>query len=103
MFFARHAFVITLAAIAALSLFVRLPGIAADLGHTPLDIDENRLAASVKHFFDTGGIDHQTVEHYPGAVFWLFAGASFVSYVRGLTNGVELPPDQIAIGHYVLA
>ena len=102
-FFARHAFVISLAAIVALSLFVRLPGIGADLGHTPLDIDENRLAGSVKHFFDTGAVDHQTVEHYPGAVFWLFAGASFVSYVRGLTHGVELPPDQIPIGHYVLA
>jgi 4-amino-4-deoxy-L-arabinose transferase-like glycosyltransferase len=102
-FFGRHAFALALAAIIALSLVVRLPGIGADLGHTPLDIDENRLAASVKHFFDTGGIDHRTVEHYPGAVFWLFAASAFLSYARDLTHGIELPPDQITIGHYVLA
>jgi 4-amino-4-deoxy-L-arabinose transferase-like glycosyltransferase len=102
-FFRRHAFSLALAALVALALVVRLPGIGADLGHTPLDIDENRLAASVKHFFDTGAIDHRTVEHYPGAVFWLFAAASFVHYVRGLTNGIELPPDQVTIGNYVLA
>lgn len=86
-----------------LGLIVRLPGIGADLGHTPLDIDENRLAASVKHFFDTGNIDHRTVEHYPGAVFWLFAAASFLRYVRDITSGIELPPDQISIASYVLA
>lgn len=57
--FRRHASAFALAAIIALSLVVRLPGIGADLGHTPLDIDENRLAASVEHFFDTGGIDHR--------------------------------------------
>jgi 4-amino-4-deoxy-L-arabinose transferase-like glycosyltransferase len=102
-FLRRHAFALALAAMVALALAVRLPGIGADLGHTPLDIDENRLAASVKHFFDTGAIDHRTVEHYPGAVFWLFAAASFVRYVRDLTNGIELPPDQVAIGNYVLA
>jgi hypothetical protein len=101
--FSRHAFAIALGGTVALALIVRLPGIGADLGHTPLDIDENRLAASVKHFFDTGAIDHRTVEHYPGAVFWLFAAASFVRYAHDLTNGIELPPDQISIGHYVLA
>ena len=102
-FFRRHGFALALAAIAALALMVRLPGISVDLGHTPLDIDENRLAASVKHFFDTGTIDHLTVEHYPGAVFWLFAAASFVRYVRDLTNGIEIPADQVTIGSYVLA
>lgn len=102
-YFRRHGFALALAAIVALALMVRLPGISVDLGHTPLDIDENRLAASVKHFFDTGTIDHLTVEHYPGAVFWLFAAASFVRYVRDLTNGIEIPADQVTIGSYVLA
>jgi len=102
-FFLRHAFGIALAGIVAMSLLVRMPGIGADLGHTPLDIDENRLAGSVKHFFDTGVLEHRTVEHYPGGVFWLFSAASFLSYVRTVTNGIELPPDQIPIGNYVLA
>jgi hypothetical protein len=102
-FFRRYAFAAGLAAAVALALIVRLPGVAADVGHTPLDIDENRLAASVKHFFDTGTIDHRTVEHYPGIVFWLFAAASFVRFVRDLTNGIELPPDQFPVASYVVA
>ena len=101
--FRRHAFAFALAAIVVLAFVVRLLGLGADLGHTPVDIDENRLASSVKHFFDTGTIEHLTVEHYPGAVFWLFAAASFVGYVHGLTNGVELPSDHLTIGSYVLA
>jgi 4-amino-4-deoxy-L-arabinose transferase-like glycosyltransferase len=102
-FLKSHAFPLALGAMTVLAVLVRLPGIDADIGHTPLDIDEGRLAASVKHFFDTGGIDHRTVEHYPGAVFWLFAGAAFLGYVRDLTNGIELPPDQIPVASFVLA
>ncbi len=102
-FFRRHGFALALAGTIALAFVARLPGIGADVGHAPLDIDENRLASSVKHFFDTGSIDHRTVEHYPGAVFWLFAAASFLRYVHGLTNGIELPPDQVAVASYVLA
>jgi 4-amino-4-deoxy-L-arabinose transferase-like glycosyltransferase len=102
-FFRRHAFTVVLATLVALAVVVRLPGLGADLGHTPLDIDENRLAGSVKHFFDTGTIEHRTVEHYPGAVFWVFSAAAFLRYVHGLTNGIELPPDQIPVGSYVLA
>ncbi len=102
-FFRRHAFAFALGGVIALVFLACLPGLAADVGHAPLDIDENRLAASVKHFFDTGSIDHVTVEHYPGVVFWIFAAASFLRYVRGLTSGVELPPDQIAVASYVVA
>jgi hypothetical protein len=101
--FQRYRFEIALAAIVAMALAVRLPGIGADLGHTPIDIDENRLASSVKHFFDTGTIDHVTVEHYPGAVFWLFSASAFVRYVHDLTHGIELPPDQIPVANYVFA
>jgi hypothetical protein len=39
-----HAFGIGLFAVCVFSLLVRLPNFAADLGHTPLDIDERRVA-----------------------------------------------------------
>jgi len=102
-FLSTNGFGIALGLVVVLSLIVRLPGLGADLGHTPLDIDESRLASSVKHFFDTGQLEHLTVEHYPGAVFWLFAFASFLHYLRDLTSGVELAPSQLSIGTFVLA
>ncbi len=102
-FLSTHWFGIALGLAVVLSLIVRLPGLGADLGHTPLDIDESRLASSVKHFFDTGQLEHLTVEHYPGAVFWLFAFASFLHYLRDLTSGIELAPSQLSIGTFVLA
>src|SRR5206468_11693122 len=43
-FFSTHAFGIALGFAVVLSLIVRLPGLGADLGHTPFDIDEGRLA-----------------------------------------------------------
>ena len=103
LFLSAHWFGIALGLTVVLSLIVRLPGLGADLGHTPLDIDESRLASSVKHFFDTGQLEHLTVEHYPGAVFWLFAFASFLHYLRALTSGIELAPSQLSIGTFVLA
>ena len=102
-FLGTNGFGIALGLAVVLSLIVRLPGLGADLGHTPLDIDEGRLASSVKHFFDTGQLEHLTVEHYPGAVFWLFAFASFLHYLRDLTSGVEVAPSQLSVGTFVLA
>jgi hypothetical protein len=102
-FFKTHVFAIALGLVVALSLIVRLPGVGADLGHTPLDIDESRLASSVKHFFDTGQLEHLTVEHYPGVVFWLFTLASFLHYVRDLASGVETAPSQLSIAVFVIA
>ena len=102
-FLSTNGFGIALGLAVVLSLIVRLPGLGADLGHTPLDIDESRLASSVKHFFDTGQLEHLTVEHYPGAVFWLFAFASFLHYLRDLTSGVEVAPSQLSISTFVLA
>jgi 4-amino-4-deoxy-L-arabinose transferase-like glycosyltransferase len=69
----------------------------------PLDIDELRLSANVKHYFTTGELLHDTVEHYPGAVFWLLAAASFVSYVRGLAGGIALPPGMLPIEMFAYA
>lgn len=102
-FFITHAFGVALGLAVVLSLIVRLPGVGGDLGHAPLDIDENRLAASVKHFFDTGELQYLTVEHYPGAVFWLFTLASFLHYLRDLTSGIAVPPSQWPIDAFVLA
>src|SRR4029079_19423401 len=102
-FLSTNGFGIALGLAVVLSLIVRLPGLGADLGHTPLDIDESRPPSSVKHFFDAGQLEHLTVEHYPGAVFWLFAFASFLHYLRDLTSGVELAPSQLSIGTFVLA
>lgn len=101
--FKTQAFGLSLGIIVVLAVVVRLPGLGGDIGHTPLDIDEGRLAASVKHFFDTGQLEHLTVEHYPGAVFWLFALASFLHYLRDLTSGVEVAPSQVSISAFVMA
>ena len=55
---------------------MRLPGLNGELGHTPLDFDENRLGASIRAFFAKGELQHTTVEHHPGLAFWLFAASS---------------------------
>ena len=64
-------FAIGLALAVAIAVVVRWPSLGSDLGHVPLDIDEGRLATSVRHFFLKGEILHETVEHYPGLVFWM--------------------------------
>lgn len=93
----RHRFAISLAAIVILAFIVRVPGFASDLGHVPLDVDEDRLAGNIKHYFTTGELPHRTVEHYPGAVFWLMAGASFIRYFLRLGSGAVLAPDTVPI------
>jgi 4-amino-4-deoxy-L-arabinose transferase-like glycosyltransferase len=98
-----HAFELSLLAICALALAVRLPGFAGDLGHMPLDIDEHRFASTVKHYFVTGELLHDTVEHYPGAVFWLFSAASFLTFLRGLTTGDTTAASALPVETYVQA
>jgi 4-amino-4-deoxy-L-arabinose transferase-like glycosyltransferase len=83
----RYAFALALAAIVALSLAVRLPSIASDLGHQPIDIDEARLAGNVRHFFIYGEVIHTTVEHYPGLAFWLLSGAALIGYLYSVMHG----------------
>jgi 4-amino-4-deoxy-L-arabinose transferase-like glycosyltransferase len=105
--FARGArarwFAVALALTVLLAVCVRVPGYSGDLGNAPLDIDEHRLAVNVKHYFSTGELGHETVEHYPGAVFWLFSGASFVSYVHSLASGVPERPAALPAEFYVHA
>ncbi len=98
-----HAFEIAAAALMALTLAVRLPGLTGDLGHVPLDIDENRLASNIQHYFVTGELVHTTVEHYPGAAFWLFSGASFLRFMRGLGAGLVTTPAHLSVTEFVAA
>ena len=46
----KHSFVLSLACLASVGLALRLVGIGADLFHTPITIDEGRLARSVLSF-----------------------------------------------------
>ena len=96
-----HGFAIGLGLIVCLAVLIRVPNIVSDVGHAPLDIDENRLAANVAHFFATGELRHETVEHYPGAVFWLFALSATVGYVGGLTRGLVAGPTALPVELFV--
>ena len=98
-----HAFEIAAVGLIAVTLAVRLPGLTGDLGHVPLDIDENRLASNIQHYFVTGELVHTTVEHYPGAAFWLFAGASFLRFMRGLGAGLVTTPAHLSVTEFVAA
>ncbi|MEO7275770.1 MAG: glycosyltransferase family 39 protein [Vicinamibacterales bacterium] len=96
-----HGFAIGLGLVVGVAILVRLPGLTSDLGHAPIDIDENRLAANVGHFFATGELRHDTVEHYPGAVFWLFAFASLLGYLGRLTGGFVVGPTELPVELFV--
>ena len=73
--------------LAAAGTAVRVLSLAFDLGQTPIDIDETRLAVSVLEFFRTGETPHDTVEHYPGILYWLLAGSSLFTYLGSLLTG----------------
>ena len=64
-------------------------------------MDENRLASNVQHFFVTGELHHETVEHYPGVVFWLFVAGSFIGYVKELSRGLSVRADQLPVELFV--
>jgi len=98
-----NTFTIGLASIALIAWYVRTIGLGLDLGHQPLDVDEQRLAANIQHYFVTGELGHQTVEHYPGLVFWLFTAASFLGYLRDLTHGLPHPAGQVSLDLFVYA
>lgn len=100
---ARHGFAAGLAALALIAVLVRVPGLAADLGHQPLDIDEHRVAANVKQFFVTGEIGHRTVEHYPGVLFWMLTGTSLLMFLHGLMDGAFASVRGMPIESFVLA
>ena len=97
----KHGFAIGLGLVVCLALLVRLPGLTTDVGHAPIDIDENRLAANVGHFFATGELRHDTVEHYPGAVFWLFAFSSLLGYLGSLTGRLVVGPGELPVELFI--
>ena len=86
-FIRRRWFALALLTMCALAVAVRLPGFASDLGHTPLDMDEERLSTNVRDYFLTGEVQHSHIEHYPGAVVWIFSDSSLLFFFRELTNG----------------
>ena len=98
-----HLFTIGVAIAAATAVLVRWPALGGDIGHVPLDIDEARLASSVRHFFVKGEILHETVEHYPGLVYWLLVAGSLIEYLRALTSGAIRSILEAPIGMFVLA
>ena len=100
-FVRRHGFTIAVGVIILAGLAIRLPRLNAELGHTPLDIDERRLADNVRHFFATGQLVHTQIEQYPGLVFWLFAAAAFIGYTRLLSAGRAIPPDLLPVERFV--
>ena len=72
-----------------------------ELGHTPLDFDENRLGASIRAFFAKGELQHTTVEHHPGLAFWLFAASSFLDILSRLAHGGVAPAALLPVEMYV--
>ena len=84
-----------------LSFAVRLPGLNGELGHTPLDFDENRLGASIRTFFAKGELQHTTVEHHPGLAFWLFAASSFLNILNRMAHGGVAPAALLPVEMYV--
>jgi len=86
-----------------LSFAVRLPGLNGELGHTPLDLDENRLGASIRTFFAKGELQHTTVEHHPGLAFWLFAASSFLDILNRLAHGGVARAALLPVEMYVAA
>jgi 4-amino-4-deoxy-L-arabinose transferase-like glycosyltransferase len=91
-----------LCTVTLLALAVRLPSIGGDLRHTPIDIDEFRLASNVQHFFLSGELVHTTVEHYPGIVFWILAGSSLIAYVWELMRGAISSIGDMPVDTFVL-
>ena len=98
---ATHSFEIGVGLLVLLSFAVRLPGLNGELGHTPLDFDENRLGASIRAFFAKGELQHTTVEHHPGLAFWLFAASSFLDILYRLAHGGLAPAALLPVEMYV--
>jgi 4-amino-4-deoxy-L-arabinose transferase-like glycosyltransferase len=97
-----HGFAVSLGGIVLVGACMRLSGISGDLGHTPVDVDENRLARSVLSFFRTGQIDHSTTENYPGIAFWLLAGSDLFVYLTALTQGAARDLNSVPFERFVL-
>jgi len=97
-----------LAAVVVFALAVRLYGIGDELGHIDVGIDQRRLTTSVVHFFQTGELQHTTVEHYPGIHFWFLAAGFSFAYLSGLMAGLaanlnSMPAEIFALAGQVVS
>ena len=89
--------------VAAVGTAVRMLSLDSGLGQTPINIDETRLAESVLEFFRTGEVPHETVEHYPGILYWLLVGSSLFAYLGTLLTGTARGLGDIPLETFVLA
>jgi Dolichyl-phosphate-mannose-protein mannosyltransferase len=94
---------IALASMLVLTVVVRLPSIGADFGHQPPDIDGHRLASSIRHYFLTGEIEHRTVEHYPGVVFWGMSASALALFFGKLMSGAVRAIEFTTVEQFMLA
>ncbi len=98
-----HGFAIALGVIVLVGVWIRLAGVDVDLGHSPVDGDESRVATNVLHFFQTGEVNHGTVEDYPGILFWILTASSLFVYLTALMQGTvhyiaNAPLDLFVLG-----
>ena len=98
----ENTFGVTLFLLAIVGTAIRMLSIGFDLGEIPLNIDERRLAESVLEFFRTGEVPHDTVEHYPGILFWILAGSSLLAYLWALLTDVARGLQGIQLETFVL-
>ncbi len=98
-----HGFGLGLACIVVAAAWLRFFGIAGDLGHVALQIDENRLNQSVLNLFRTGDINYRTVEHYPGVHYWLLVGTYLLAYVWGLMSDVATTLARMPVEYFAAA
>jgi hypothetical protein len=94
---------LALLALLLLTVLVRLPSIGADLGHQPPDIDGHRLAANIRQYFLTGEIEHRTVEHYPGVVFWAMSASALALFFLNLMSGAVKAIEYTTVEQFMLA
>jgi hypothetical protein len=98
----RRWFEISLAAIVAGGIAIRLAGIGLGLWHEPIDVDERRLGESVLGFFRSGALEHGTSEDHPGLQFWWLTGGGLLAYLYGLMSGmlhgIDDAPVELFVG-----
>lgn len=82
-----HWFELALLALAVVFIGLQVSRLHTDLGRSPLDIDQHRLANTVRQFFLTGEIPHETVEDYPGVFYWFMVGAYLAAFLPALMTG----------------
>lgn len=103
----EHRFELGLASLAIVAVVLQASGLWEDIGRTPLDIDENRLATTVRAFFQSGEIPHRTVEDYPGIFYWLVVASYVPAFLIALSTGATtsfgaLPQEYlVAVGRAI--